>query len=90
MIAFTAQQEPVHHITVTHGSEKIHFWYFLSVPEAKPFDATRDAKLVELLHAEGVKLDIGKYAILTSQVGHQYNFGRIDAKNYTVQSLSSA
>lgn len=89
MIEFTAQQEPVHHITVTHGSERTHFWYFLSAPDAKPFDKIRDGKLVEQLHVEGGKLDIGSHTILTSQTGHKYNLGRMDAKNYTVQSLSN-
>jgi len=88
MLTFTAQQEPVHHIIVTHGSEQSHFWYFLSVSGAKPFDATRDGKLVEFLHAEGTNLNIGEYKVFTSKFGHTYNVGRMDATNFSVQSLS--
>lgn len=88
MITFTAQQEPVHHIIVNHGSQKSHFWYFLSAPDANPFDAARDSKVVELLHFEGSKLKLGEHKILTTQIGHKYNVGRMDATNYSVQSLS--
>jgi hypothetical protein len=88
MIEFIAQQEAVHHITATIGSGRSHFWYFLSVPEAKPFDASRDQQLVEMFYNEGTKLQIGAHALLISKDGHHYNVGRMDAKNYSVQSLS--
>lgn len=90
MIEFTAEQEPIHHITVTNGSEHIHFWYFLTAPDAKPFDAKRDVKLVDKLYVEGIKLHIGAHITVTSDVGHLYNLGRMDAENYSVQSLSNA
>jgi hypothetical protein len=89
VIEFIAQQEPVHHITVTIGSERSHFWYFLSVPEAKPFDASHDQQLVEMLYNQGTKLQIGEHVLMISKVGHHYNVGRMDAKNYSVQSLSA-
>ena len=90
MIEFTAQQEPIHHITVTRGSERTHFWCFLSAPDAKSFDSCVDGKFVEMLHGESSELDIGGHIVLTSQAGYMYNVGRMDAKNYSVQSLSSA
>jgi hypothetical protein len=90
MIKFTDQQESIHHITVTQGSVQSHFWYFLSSPEAKPFDANHDQKLVQKLHDQGVKLALGAHIVVTSNAGHSYNLGRMDAKNYSVQSLSNA
>lgn len=89
MIEFTAQQEPVHHITVTQGSQQAHFWYFLATSNAKPFESTKDQKLVEMLYEDGSKLNIGEHRLLTSPLGHEYNIGRMDAKNYSVQSLST-
>jgi len=90
MIEFTDQQEPIHHITITRGSEKTHFWYFLASPDVKLFDGTLDKKFVELLHVESSKLNIGEHVLFTSQAGYMYNVGRMDAKNYSVQSLSAA
>jgi predicted molibdopterin-dependent oxidoreductase YjgC len=89
MVEFTAQQEPVHHITVTQGSQRAHFWYFLATSNAKVFDKTKDQKLVEMLYEKGAKLEMGAHVLLTSENGDQYNVGRMDATNYSVQSLST-
>ena len=88
MIEFTVQQEPVHHITVSQGSQQFHFWYFLATSNTKPFDSTKDHKLVETLYEKGSEINIGEHRLITSQHGHKYNVGRMDAKNFSVQSLS--
>jgi hypothetical protein len=89
MADFTAQQESVYHITVTQGSQRSHFWYFLAASNAKVFDETKDHKLVEMLYENGVQLKIGVHTLLTSKNGDKYNVGRMDAENYSVQSLST-
>ena len=70
MIEFTDQQEPIHHITITRGSEKTHFWYFLASPDVKLFDGTLDKKFVELLHVESSKLNIGEHVLFISSGLH--------------------
>ena len=89
MSEFTVKQEFIHHITVNQGSQQVHFWYFLATSNAKPFESTKDQKLVEMLYEDGSKFNIGEHRLLTSTHGHKYNVGRMDAKNYSVQSLST-
>lgn len=78
---------PSHKITITQGSDKYVYWYVKSQAAQEDFDKSKDSKLVRIMHAKGMEMNIGYFESFNLDRAKDYHLERRDSHEFIIKRL---